>query len=894
MLERYSSRHIDLAEEFLNKHLKNAKSYDRLAGYFSSSILEIAGETIESIEGVARVVCNSEVESKDVLVAKLAKQKLVREWFKSKPEQKVEQFPERFKKLYELLKSGKLQVRVLPNDIYGLVHGKAGVITLSDGRKIAFVGSVNETAAGWKGNYEILWADDSIESVEWVQNEFDFFWNNPYACEFCDLIIENIGRLAERNVVSIEEWQKEPDPAAPVIEAPVYREGFGLWNHQKYFVKMVFEEHCKDGARYILADEVGLGKTAQLGMIAQLTALYGDRPVLVIVPKTLLWQWQDELKTMFDIPSAVWDGKRWIVETGQEYRPQVNGIPPILQCPRRIGIISQGLITSNSDIVKPLLDLEYECVIVDEAHRARRQNLNRPGDKPEPNNLMKFLLELSQKTKTMILATATPIQLHPIEGWDLLYILAQGSAKVLGDAFSLWQLRPLEGIDYVRGAKEISSKAYYWSWIRNPLPPSKENPFTIGKLRRSLGMSSDEYVSYDDYDALLPSQQDIIDELIEENFMEKYNPFIRHIVKRKRSTLENTVDPETGEPYLKKIEVVLFGEGDDEGLVLSAPLKKAYEYAEEFTNLLRQKTGAKGFYKTLLLRRMGSSMQAGLNTAKAIYEKRAIVKDDFSEEDEDDDMPDRISITGRDELFCLEEIIDLLEYNKDNDPKLNKILHILNDMGWLERGCIIFSEYFDTAWTIAQKLSSSLPNERIAIYAGGDKSGIIKNGIYSKVERDEIKELVLDGKIRLMIGTDAAAEGLNLQTLGALINVDLPWNPIRLEQRQGRIRRIGQQFDKVYVYNLRYKDSIEDRIHAVLSGRIKLTYDIIGSLPEIIKDEWMEIVKTVEVLNSEHPFDIKYREHVEKVDWESCKKVLDNEQRKEWLMRGWRELYFNR
>jgi len=138
-----------------------------------------------------------------------------------------------------------------------------------------------------------------------------------------------------------------------------------------------------------------------------------------------------------------------------------------------------------------------------------------------------------------------------------------------------------------------------------------------------------------------------------------------------------------------------------------------------------------------------------------------------------------------------------------------------------------------------------------------------------------------------MIGTDAAAEGLNLQTLGALINVDLPWNPIRLEQRQGRIRRIGQQFDKVYVYNLRYKDSIEDRIHAVLSGRIKLTYDMIGSLPEIIKDEWMEIVKTVEVLNSEHPFDIKYREHVEKVDWESCKKVLDNEQRKEWLYRGW-------
>lgn len=887
MLERYSSRHINLAEDFLNKKLQNAKGYDRLAGYFSSSILEIAGEAIESIEGIARVVCNSEVESKDVLVAKLAKQKLVREWFKSKPELKAEQFPERFKKLYELLKSGKLQVRVVPNDVYGFVHGKAGVITQSDGKKIAFIGSVNETRVGWSGNYEILWADSSDGSVKWVQDEFDFFWNNPYSCELCDLIIENIGRLAARNIVSIEEWQKSPDPASPVIESPVYKEGFGLWNHQKHFVKMVFDEHCQGGARYILADEVGLGKTAQLGMIAQLTALYGNKPVLVIVPKTLLWQWQDELKTMFDIPSAVWDGKKWVIESGQEHKPQSNDIPSILQCPRRIGIISQGLITSNSEIAKPLLNVEYECIIVDEAHRARRQNINKPHEKPQPNNLMKFLLTLSQKTKTMILATATPIQLHPIEGWDLLYILSQGSQKVLGDPFSLWQLRPLEGIDYIRGTKEISSKAYYWGWIRSPLPPSSENPFTIGKLRRSLGMRDDEFVTYDDYDALLPSQKDIVDELVEGKFIEKYNPFIRHIVKRKRSTLENTIDPETGEPYLKKIDVLLFGEGEDEGLLLSAPLKKAYQYAEEFTNLLKKKTGAKGFYKTLLLRRMGSSMHAGLLTAKAIYEKRAIFKEDFAEDDEDDDIPDKIDITGRDELFYLEEIIALLEHNKDNDPKLNMILHILKDMGWLDRGCIIFSEYFDTARIVAEKLSSTFLDERIAIYAGGDKSGIIKGGKYVKIERDEVKELIVDGKIKLMIGTDAAAEGLNLQTLGSLINVDLPWNPIRLEQRQGRIRRIGQLFDKVYVYNLRYKDSIEDRIHAILSGRIKLTYDMIGSLPEIIKDEWMEIVKTAEVLNSEHPFDIKYKDHVEKVDWESCKRVLDNEQRKEWLCKGW-------
>ncbi|BCS80972.1 phospholipase D-like domain-containing anti-phage protein [Anaerocellum diazotrophicum] len=885
MLQRYSSRKVNISEEFLNRYLKNAKSYDRLAGYFSSSILEIAGEAIESVQGIIRVICNSEVEKKDVEVAKLAKQKMVREWFKSNPEKKAQQFPDRFKKLYELLKSRKMIVKVVPNDFYGLVHAKAGVISLSDGKKIAFVGSVNETKPAWKDNYEILWADDSIESVEWVQEEFEYFWQSPYACDLSELVIENIGRLSRGRIITIEEWQKDPDPASAVIESPVYRDGFGLWNHQKYFVKMVFDEHLEGGARYILADDVGLGKTAQLGMIAQLTALYGDKPVLIIVPKTLLWQWQDELKTMFDIPSAVWDGRKWIVETGQEVKPQSNGIPPILQCPRRIGIISHGLITSGSDLVKPLLDIEYECIIVDEAHRARRQNLSKPSERPEPNNLMKFLLQLSQKTKTMILATATPIQLHPIEGWDLLSILARGSKKVLGSEFSLWQTRPLDAIELVRGTRQIISKAEYWGWIRNPLPHSKENTYTIGKLRNSLGMENNEYVLLTEYDSLTPYQKELLNEIIAEDYMQKYNPFIRHIVKRKRSTLENTIDPETNQPYLKKIDIELFGEDDSSALILTPPLKAAYEYAEEFTNLLKKRSGAKGFYKTLLLRRMGSSFQAGLNTAKVIYEKQEIDADDFDEDDVEE-FVDKVKI-NRDELYCLERIIELLEYNKQNDPKLSKIIQILKDLNWLERGCIIFSEYYDTALTVASALSEFFTEELIGFYAGGNKSGVFKGGSFSSIDRDEIKELVLDRKIRLMIGTDAAAEGLNLQTLGTLINVDLPWNPIRLEQRQGRIRRIGQQFDKVYVYNLRYKDSIEDRIHAVLSGRIKLTYDMIGSLPEIIKDEWMEIVKTVEVLNSEHPFDIKYKEHVEKVDWESCKKVLDNEQRKEWLMRGW-------
>lgn len=400
MIYRYSSRRKPIHSSFLNEKLANAVSYDRIAGYFSSSILEIAGEAIEKIEGQIRVVCNSELQKEDLLTAQAAVAAMRREWCSKKPEEIYSNAPERLRKLYDLIKSGKLQIKVLPNDVFGLIHGKAGVITLKDGRKTAFIGSVNETYSGWKLNYEILWEDDSEEGVKWVQEEFDYFWNTPYAVPLGEFIVEDLKRISERKVIkTIDEWKSNPEPASVVIESPVYRQELGLWEHQKYFVSLVFNDHEKYGARYILADQVGLGKTIQLALSAELMALHSDKPILIIVPKTLLWQWQDEMLNLLDVPSAVWNGKEWVDENGIRYPSKDER--DILRCPRKIGIIPQSLIISKSEQVQYLLSLEYECVIVDEAHRARRKNLG-PGkenEKPEPNNLMKFLLRYPKKRK---------------------------------------------------------------------------------------------------------------------------------------------------------------------------------------------------------------------------------------------------------------------------------------------------------------------------------------------------------------------------------------------------------------------------------------------------------------------------------------------------------------
>ncbi len=183
------------------------------------------------------------------------------------------------------------------------------------------MGSVNETFSAWKLNYELLWEDDSEDTIEWVQEEFDALWNSHFAVPLSDFVIEDIQRISKRTKIStVEDWKEESEPASVIVESPIYRKECGLWEHQKYFVNLVFNAHKKSyGARYILADMVGLGKTVQLAASAQLMALYGNSPILIIVPKTLMWQWHEEMNNLLDMPSAVWNGREWIDENGLKY-----------------------------------------------------------------------------------------------------------------------------------------------------------------------------------------------------------------------------------------------------------------------------------------------------------------------------------------------------------------------------------------------------------------------------------------------------------------------------------------------------------------------------------------------------------------------------------------------
>lgn len=897
MINRYSSRTKHLDSSFINDKLKNAKSYDRIAGFFRSSILEIAGEAIENMDGVVRVVCNSDLDIRDVETAKIANMAMRKSWCEGEPEKLPHTSSKRFQKLYDLLVSKKLQVKVLPDKTFGLIHGKAGVITMQDDTKVSFIGSVNESITAWKINYELLWEDDSSESIAWTQAEFDALWNHPSAVPLSEFVIEDIGRIANRKEIDLETWKKEEKPEESIVETPVYRKEYGLWPHQKYFVELAFKAHQRGGARYILADQVGLGKTVQLALAAMLMGLSGTKPILAIVPKTLTLQWQQELMDLLGIPSAIWNGKAWIDENSIEY--PTKGLEDIKKCPRRFGIVSQGLVVHGSEETEYLKDLTYECIIVDESHKARRKRFgnNAWEEKPEPNKLMQYLLDISPQTKSMLLGTATPVQLDPIEAWDLLNILAQGNEIVFGNIQSPWR-KPTKALPIVLGQESLPSDfASAWDWIRNPFPPSDED-ISFDKLRRSMRIDkSTNVLTPEKLETMRPGDRRTL-ELEAKSFGEDHNPFIRHIVRRTREYLEDTIDPNTGEPYLQPVRVRLHGEDSTDALILPPYLEDAYHHAEEFSNMLQQRSNGAGFLKTLLLRRMGSTIVAGRNTATKMlseWGREENISSLLDEEDEEYTQGESMKDITPAERKQLELMVASLEANIEQDPKYQIVVDYLIKKGWLDLGCIIFSQYFDSIYWLAEELSKNeLKNEPIGIYAGSGKSGIMMNGSFEIKARDVLKAMVRTGELRILLGTDAASEGLNLQRLGTLINLDLPWNPTRLEQRKGRIQRIGQTREEVDLLNLRYRDSVEDRVHELLSDRLESINSMFGQIPDILEDVWIDVAKgeieeakkRIKDIKEKHPFDKRYSK-VTNIDWESCSTVLKADDIKSKMMTKW-------
>lgn len=907
-IQRFSSRRQRLDREFLAQRLQGAVSYRRIAGYFRSSIFELVGEEIGDIPDV-RIICNSELDLADIRVSQAAREAALKQtWNEVSPATEALLYRDKYRKLYDLLRKGNVQVRVVPRDKVFL-HGKAGVIEKADGSKTSFMGSINESKSAFADNYEILWEDSSPEAVAWVDEEFEALWADSYPLP--EAIIEEVERVAKRHEVRFEELAPADVPSAAMAESPLYRAGEMLQPWQRAFISIFLQHRETYGkARLLLADEVGVGKTLSMAGSALVSALLGDGKVLILCPSTLTFQWQTELKDKLGIPSAVWLSNRkcWQDENGHVIK-NTQGASGIRRCPSAIAIVSQGLIFHKADECEELLSMYFGTVVLDEGHKARvSRGINKKDYKP--NNLLVFMTKLAKKTKNMVIGTATPIQTEVVELWDLLNLLNEGAGFVMGREFTSKWRNYEEALPVVKGEVTFSESGDAWEWLKTPLPPSVEKDHRLSSLRMTLDLDDSHHFSDSPFHDLDIASQLILEEIVTDKaFFKNNNPILRHTVLRRRDVLEDMgllervgvdVHPDPKAPLGTYPGLTL----DGLGLMTNHPFNMAYQAAEEFTSLLSQRTKAAGFMKNLLLQRICSSFAAGRATAQMMLDKRPI-----EDEEELEGLENALESLSDKEADCLKQIIAELGRPEARDPKLAAVNYFLDEhrtgpapdnKTWAEHGCIIFSQYYDTAKWVAAEIARTHPKQVVAVYAGAGKSGLFQGEEFSTVEREYIKGAVKRHEIKLVVATDAACEGLNLQTLGTLINVDLPWNPSKLEQRLGRIKRFGQARRTVDMLNLVYAQTRDEKVYSVLSRRLKDKFDIFGSLPDTLDDEWIddqeqmdeELDKYIERRQSaKNSFEIRYQTQ-DSIDpgkerWELCSKVLSRNELLERLNDGW-------
>ena len=885
-ITRFSSRRQRLDHEFLSNRLRGATSYKRIAGYFRSSIFELVGEEIAAIP-IVQIVCNSELDSADVTVSKHVRETALKgRWNEAPSEVEALLHRDRYRRLHQVLSSGRVEVRVVPKDRV-FIHGKAGVIEAADGSKSCFLGSINETRSAFAGNYEILWEDTSPEGVEWVEEEFEALWKDSYPLP--EAIIQEIERVADRIEIHFDEATPAELPAAALAESPIYRGGEQLQPWQRSFVTMFLQHREIYGkGRLLLADEVGVGKTLSLAASAMISALLDDGPVLILCPSTLTLQWQVELADKLGIPSAVWSSTKKVWSDPKGHVIKTRGPEDIARCPFLIAIVSTGLIVHDSDERQYLLERKYGTVILDEAHKARRRGGMGQKD-PEPNNLLDFMLKIGPRTKNLLLATATPIQTEVSELWDLLRILNTGADFVLGDQyFGRWRHFDA-ALPFVKGDERPVDEGDAWEWMRDPLPPGDEDAL-FATLRLQLGLAETAFSTPRGFGSLGFLEKQALSEALAPGFFREHNPVVRHTVLRRRQTLEAAglldrvgvdVHPDPDAPATAYPGVMFSGLG----LLTNRPFDLAYQAAEDFTAVLRKRMKAAGFMKTLLLQRICSSFASGQATAE-----RMLGAELLDDEEEAQNIEDVLEALTPEEESHLRTIVDELGRPEARDPKLAAVRYFLTEhrtegRTWLEHGCIVFSQYYDTAFSIGKELATLLIDEPVGVYAGAGKSGIFVGAEFASVDRDEIKKAVKNRDLRLIVATDAACEGLNLQTLGTLINVDLPWNPARLEQRLGRIKRFGQARRTVDMLNLVYHDTQDERVYEVISRRMKDRYDIFGGLPDAIEDDWIESIEKLDEMMNEYihlrkqardVFEIRYQGNIDPDAnrWELCSRVL--------------------
>ncbi len=898
---KYDADGRALVSDFFIPALASATRYDRTTGYFSAGVLLLASRGVEGLVragGLMRLVVGCTLAEPEVAAITRGEElrAVVQDRLGAMPLAPAEDAERQALELLSwMIARGYLEMKVaIPCDASRravattvLFHEKAGIVEDKAGNRLAFNGSINETPQGWSGNWESFhvfpdWLGDSDRKrVDAEEESFRRLWNDAaHRCLVIDVptaakegllrFLPAEGRLPERLRDAPEiavptppeaphDREAAPEPVrvedlrplvwSTIQQSPSWPHGgerigettanVTPWPHQ---VRVFDRLYGAWPPKLLLADEVGLGKTIEAGLLLRQAWLAGRaRRILILAPKAILSQWQVELREKFNLNWPVYDGSvlRWspcraLANGGERKvsRADWHKEPCV--------IASSQLMRRSDRVVELVRDAEpWDLIVLDEAHHARRKGAGLTKDR-KPNQLLALMQELRARTQGLILLTATPMQVTPVEVWDLLNLIGLppgwDEASFLSFFDKAAHPNPSHGDFEFLAEKFREAEAYF-----GPIAPDEARRYLPGgsalatrrtlQALRDLAQTERRRLEADRRRAAI-------------RIMQSATPVARLVARHTRDLLRR---------YYKAGRIstpIADRQVDDVVVPMTAAERAVYEAVEDYISHIyaaatSERRSAVGFVMTVYRKRVASSFAALRETLKGRLEdlrhpgRSSATEDDVPEDeglDEAMDTDEAAALAVQAAEFEARAGIDDILRAVRRLPADTKAIHLASVLEQLRaRGyqqVLVFTQFTDTLDFLREHVAAS--GRSVMCFSGRGGEIREKSGHWRTVPRDEVKRLFRQGGADVLLCTDAAAEGLNFQFCGAVVNYDMPWNPMKVEQRIGRIDRLGQRFPEIRIVNLHYADTVETDVYQALRVRIGLFSRFVGKLQPIL------------------------------------------------------------
>lgn len=548
--------------------------------------------------------------------------------------------------------------------------------------------------------------------------------------------------------------------------------------------------------RFLLADDTGAGKTIMAGLLIKEMLFRGViSKVLIVTPGGLTRQWQDEMQDKFGLPFRLINRASFDAEPGQFARSDEG-----------LFITSIDFISRHTTCLNAALETQWDMVVVDEAHKLSAYEY---GNKVERSDRYEAVEALASRTDHLLFLTATPHRGRKDTFRRLLMLLDE-------DLFQKDEL--------------VTQRIHETVALRDAKGEAIESESAISKARNRffLRRLKEEMVGWNKKPLFKPRHSETAGYDLTPQELELYNAVTKYVRSRRREAKakKNRNVELTLMVMQRRLASSIYA--------ITRTLENRLAAVDEILRIMRDPSYTPAERKRLL-RRDGDDVPDNIAEYEDLDEtqREAVDKRIFRQVLSDD--PAEVE-KERDEVADLLRTAQSLRHHKE--AKFVELLTVLDSSDVIRRDeekLVIFTEHKDTL----DSLTSRLTNK-----------GYTVTTIHGGMDVDARKQAQRDFRTRakIMVATDAAGEGINLQFCRYLINWDIPWNPNRLEQRMGRIHRYGQN-DEVWVYNLVAKNTREGAVLENVLKKLDVMREQMGDdrVYDVI-DELLEDVPLLQLL----------------------------------------------